>query len=190
VLYAKQSTQISGGSWVNTAIFGGCNYNFTVNTTANNQFGADVMPDCNNTGAPPHFRPIVFWFFTLETTPPQGVATFCAPTISLLDVSAIVDMNNGSLISVLEIQPFNTSTSPFASLSQNVTGPPLNGQAFNGISFNLTNPDEFTIRRSNATTLELTASILQVAAGAPGGVQAAFQTNNFTGIATMVYVSV
>ena len=185
-----QSTQISGGSWVNTATFGDCIYNFTVNTTVNNPFGADVMPNCNSTGAPPYFRPIIFWFLTNETTPPQGAASFCTPEISLFDVSVVVDMNDGSLTSVLEIQPFNASTLPLASLSQNVTGPPLNGEAFNGISFNLTNPDEYTVRRSNATTLQLSASILQVIAKTPGGVTTTFQTNNFTGTATMVYVSI
>jgi hypothetical protein len=183
-LYAQQSTQDSNGSWVNTATFGGCTYSFTVTQTANNAFGADIMPDCNNTGAPPHFRPIVFWYFTFETTAPQGAATFCAPTISPLDVSTVLEINNGSLTSVLEIQPLNASS------SQNVTGPPLNGRAFNGISFNVTNPDDFTIRKSNATIMQLSASILQVAAKGPGGVKGAFQTNNFTQTVTMVYVSV
>ena len=193
ITFAQQSNPISGtNSWDNTATFGGCFYNFTVDETATNTFGADVMPDCNNTGTPPYLRPVVFWFFTRDTTRPQGAATFCAPTISLLDVAAAVDMNNGSLISVQEIQPLNASTSPapFASLSQNVTGPPLNGRAFNGISFNLSNPDEFTIGKSNATTLQLSASILQVIAKAPGGVIAAFQNNNFTDTTAMVYVSV
>ena len=68
-----------------------------------------------------------------------------------------------------------------------MTGPPLNGQAFNGILFNLSNLDEFTIGKSNATTLQLSASILQVVAKAPGGVIATFQNNNFTDTTTMVY---
>jgi len=187
------SNPISGtnlnGSWDNTATFGGCSYSFTVGQTATNAFGADVMPDCNNTGAPPHLRPIVFWFFTRDTTRPQGAATFCAPKISLLEVAIVLEMNNKSLTSVLEMQPFNASTSPtpFPSLSRNVTGSPLNGQAYNGISFNLTNPDEFMIRKANTTTLQLSASILQVIANAPGGVKAAFQNNNFTDATTMVY---
>jgi hypothetical protein len=117
-------------------------------------------------------------------------ATFCAPKISLLEISTTLEINNNSLTSVLEIQPINaSSTSSEASLSQNVTEPPMNGQAFNGISFNLTNPDELTIQKSNATTLQLSASILQVAAKAPGGLQAALHNNNFTEIATMIYVS-
>jgi hypothetical protein len=146
------------------------------------------MPDCNNTSLPPFFRPVVFWFLTLDT-PNQGAATFCAPTISLLDVSVNVDINNGSLTSVEDIQPLNSSTSPLASISQNVTGAPLNGQAFNGIQFNLTSPDEFVQGRLNATTLQLPASIFQAVSKGPGGVTGAFQTNSFTPMASKVYVS-
>jgi len=145
------------------------------------------MPDCNDTGTPAYFRPIVLWFFTYDTTPPQGSATFCAPSISLWDVSVTVDITTGNLISVQEIGLFNSSTSPFASLSGNVTGAPLNGRAFNGIKFNLTDADEFVIARSNATDLQLPASIFQAATTAPGGLTAAFQTNSFVGMATKVY---
>lgn len=148
------------------------------------------MPDCNNTGAPEYFRPIIFWFFTFDTTPPQGSATFCAPTIVLFDVVANVDINTGNLTSIQELQPFNTSTSLFASLSKNVTGPPLNGQAFNGIVFNLTGADEVVIARSNATDLQLSASIMQAATTAPGGLTVAFQTNSFVQMATKVYVRI
>jgi len=71
----------------------------------------------------------------------------------------------------------------------NVTGMPLNGQAFNGIIFNLTDADEFVIARSNATKLQLPASIFQAAITAPGGLAVAFQTNSFVEMVTKVYVS-
>lgn len=146
------------------------------------------MPDCNNTGVPVYFRPVVFWFF--DTTIPKGSATYCAPSISLWDVTAIIDLNSGNLTDVQEIDPFDASTSPFASLSANVTGAPLNGRAFNGIVFNLTNADEFVIGRSNATDLQLPASIFQAATAAPGGLQDAFNSNSFVGMATKVYVRI
>jgi hypothetical protein len=189
VLYTQQSTQNIDGIWVTTATFNGCSYIYTSNSTSINPFGANVMPDCNNSDVPSYFRPVVFWFFTHDTTPPQGAATYCAPAISIFEVSATVDMNNGSLTSVVEIQPFNASTSGFASLALFSTGTFLNGQAINGIAFNLTNPDPFMISKSITTTMQLSVSILQVAAGAPGGLQAAFQTNNFTDTTTLVYVS-
>ena len=189
MLYPQQSTEISGGGWINNATFNGCTFSYSVGPTVSHLFGADVMPDCNNTGIPAYFRPVVLWFFTYDTTPPQGSATLCSPTISLWDVIATVDINTGNLTSVQEIQPFNSSTSPFALLSENVTGTPLNGRAFNGIIFNLTDADEFVIARSNATKLQLPASIFQAAATAPGGLAVAFQTNSFVEMATTVYVS-
>jgi len=186
-LMATQTTPISGGGWTNNATFDGCTFSYSVPPNVSYLFGVDVMPDCNNTGTLPYFRPIVLWFFTNDTTPPQGSATFCAPSISLWDVMATVDINTGNLTDVQEIEPFDASTSPFASLSANVTGAPLNGRAFNGVIFNLTNADEFSIARSNATDLQLPASIFQAASTAPGGLTAAFQTNSFVGLTTQVY---
>jgi hypothetical protein len=185
---ATQSTEFpGGGGWTNNATFNGCTFSYSVTQTTAHLFGTSVMPDCSNTGTPEYFRPVVLWFFTYETTPPQGSATFCSPTISLWDVTVTVDIATGNLLSVVEIGPFNTSTSPFASLAGNVTGPPLNGRAYNGIAFNLTNADQFVIARSNATDLQLPASIFQAATQAPGGLTTAFQTNSFVGMATQVY---
>lgn len=65
----------------------------------------------------------------------------------------------------------------------------MNGRAYNGIRFNLTNADQFVIARSNATDLQLPASIFQAASQAPGGIPVAFQTNSFVEMATKVYVS-
>src|ERR1700685_1160241 len=148
------------------------------------------MPDCGNTGTPNLFLPIVFWFFTYNSNPPQGSATHCAPVISLWDVAVSVDIATSNLTSVTEIKPFNSSTSPFASLSGNVTGAPLNGRAYNGIAFNLTAADQFVVARANATDLQLPSSVLQSASTSPGGLTAAFSSNSFAGIATKVYVSV
>jgi len=132
----------------------------------------------------------VFWFFTYDTTPPQGSATYCAPAISLWEVAVTVDIATGNLTSVKEISPLNTSsTSPFTSLSGNVTGAPLNGRAYNGIQFNLTGADQFVIARQNATDLQLPSSILQAAETSPGGLTAAFATNSFTGMAVQVYTT-
>jgi hypothetical protein len=189
MLYPQQSTSVTGGGWTNSATFNGCTFTYTVNQTTAHLFGTNVMDDCDNTGTPEFFRPIVLWFFTYDTTPPQGSATFCNPTISLWDVTATVDIPTGNLLSVEEIAPFNSSTSPFASLSGNVTGSPMNGRAYNGVRFNLTTVDEFVIARSNATDLQLPASVFQAASQAPGGLSTAFQTNSFVGMATKIYVS-
>jgi hypothetical protein len=153
-------------------------------------FGSDVFDNCIP-GEPVWFQPIVLWFFTYDTNPPQGSATYCAPAISLWEVAVTVDIATGNLTSIQEINQLNAnSTSPLASTSGNITGAPLNGRTYNGVKFNLTGADQFVIARQNATDVQLPSSILQAAATSPGGLPAAFATNSFTGMAVRVYVRV
>lgn len=182
------STPNGFGGWTNNATFNGCTFSYQVNKSTPHLFGTDIMPDCG-AGTTEYFRPIVLWFFTYDSTPPQSSATHCAPVISLWEVEAQVDIASMNMTSVKETRPFNASTSPFASSSSNITGAPLNGQAYNGVSFNVTNPDQFVFARGNATNLQLPASILQAAQASPSGLPEAFRTNSFVGMATNVYVS-
>lgn len=185
----QQSVGDPGGGWTNHATYNNCTFSYSVNKTTAHLFGTDVMPACN-INEPEWFLPIIIWFFTYDTTPPQGSATYCAPQISLWDVEVTVDIASGNLTNVVELAPFNASTSPFGNLSANVTGPPVNGMAYNGVAFNLTGADSFVLARANATNLQLPASILQAAALAPGGLTAAFANNTFTAMAVQVYVSI
>jgi hypothetical protein len=182
VLYLQQSTELPGGGWKNDATFNGCTYSYSVNQTTSHLFGTAIMPDCNNTGVLDYFRPVVLWFFTYDSSPPQGSATHCAPSISLWDVTATVDITTKNLTSIVPIGPIGTENSSFL-------GPPMYGQAFNGIGFNLTSKDQFVTQRSSAIQLQLPASIFQAAITAPGGLPVAFQQNSFVGLATQVYVS-
>jgi len=116
-------------------------------------------------------------------------ATFCYPSISLWEVSAGVDIGTGNVTSVTEIRHF-TQSSNFSSFSANVTGPPLNGRAYNGIRFNLTNPDQFVLGRQNATQLQLPAGIYQAAINTPEGYQGSFSNNAFAALSDTVYVSI
>jgi hypothetical protein len=136
---------------------------------------------------PLQFLPVIFWFFTYQPTP-SASATFCFPTIELFDVSVNVDLASGNLTQVTELGPF-TGSSNFSSLSSNITGAPLNGQAYNGIEFNLTNPDIFVLERLNATHLSLPAAVFQAAEASPEGLTAVFNTNQFVQLSTQVYVS-
>jgi hypothetical protein len=160
-----------------------------VNKSTPHLFGSDFFDGCiPNT--PQWFQPIVLWFFTYDTSPPQGSATYCAPAISLWKVAVTVDISTGNLTSVQEIAPLTAnSPPPFSSQSGNITGDPLNGRAYNGIQFDLTGADQFVIARQNATQLQLPSSILQKALTSPGGIAGAFETNSFTGMAIQVYVS-
>jgi hypothetical protein len=135
----------------------------------------------------PQFSPVVFWFFTYQ---PQATAsaTFCFPTIQLYDVNVHVDLASGNLTEVTELGPF-TTTSNFSSLSANVTGDPLDGRAYNGIGFNLTNPDIFVTQRLSALQLTLPAAIFQAAESSPQGLPAVFASNDFVQYSSQVYVS-
>ena len=116
-------------------------------------------------------------------------ATFCYPSFSIWEVNAGVDIRTGKVTKVSEIRPFS-QYSNFSSFSANVTGPPLNGRAYNGIKFNLTgiNPDQFVLGRQNATRLQLPAAIYQAATRSPGGYIGTFTNGNFSVLSNQVYV--
>ena len=147
---------------------------------------------------------MIFWFFTYVylaavllspidhnafryNPSPKSSATFCFPSFSLWEVNVNVDLASGNLTKVTELRPFSASSN-FSSLSANVTGPPLNGRAYNGVRFNLTNPNQFILARENATQLQLPASVYQAAVQSPEGVSGSFDNNHYTALSTQVYV--
>lgn len=113
----------------------------------------------------------------------------CWPTFTLWDATVKVDLASGNITQITELQPF-TSSSNFSAYSANVTGGPLNGRAYNGIEFNLTNPDPFVIARKNATQLQMPAAVFQSAVQSPLGLAASFDGDNFEKLSNSVYVSV
>jgi hypothetical protein len=74
-------------------------------------------------------------------------------------------------------------------LSANVTGAPLFGLAYNGVEFNLTNPDVFVLARLSATQVALPAAVFQAAEANPEGLQAVFGSDQFVRLSTAAYVS-
>jgi hypothetical protein len=62
-------------------------------------------------------------------------------------------------------------------------------RAYNGIEFNLTNPDRFVLARVNATQLQIPAAVFQSANQDPAGIDAVFNTDKFTELTSEVYVS-
>ncbi|KXN84108.1 hypothetical protein AN958_00433 [Leucoagaricus sp. SymC.cos] len=172
--------------WDNLATFNDCTLSWSVDHNASTLFGMNT-PNCV-TQVPPQFSSIMFWFFTYDTQPPQASATFCSPTLELWEVTATADISTGNLTDVKELRPFS-SASNFSSLAANVTGEPLNGRAYNGIRFNLTNPDEFVARRLEALQLQLPAAVFQAAVQSREGVIGSFDANKFVNLATRVYTS-
>jgi len=100
---------------------------------------------------------------------------------------ATADIATGNITDLSEIGPF-TSASNFSSLSANVTGFPLNGRAYNGLQFDLNDPDIFVVRRLEALQLQLPAAIFQAAVQSPDGVIGSFDPDKFVDLASRVYV--
>ncbi|PBK94756.1 hypothetical protein ARMGADRAFT_1164356 [Armillaria gallica] len=173
-----------GSGWNNSVSSNGCSISFAVDRNASVLFGTDI-PTCDS-GVPPQFSPVLFWFFTYE---PEAAAsaTLCFPSITLWDVNVNLDLASGNITRVTELRPFSSSSN-FSSLSANVTGPPLSGRAYNGIEFNLTNPDRFVLARRNATQLQMPAAVFQAASQSPEGLIGSFQANTFARLSTNVYV--
>ncbi|GJE86425.1 DUF3433 domain-containing protein [Phanerochaete sordida] len=171
----------NSSGWTNSASFEGCEFSWSVNKSATNLFGVELVTNSTEctvfTSVPEPFRPIIFWFFTYQPTPMASL-TLCTPNITLLDVSAAVDLASGAL-AVAELGPLGSHTGALAQDAGNVT------RAYNGMFFALDSPDPFVAGRQDAIRLALPAAVFQ-AAQAHGLVQA-FQDNEFAGLAQRIY---
>ncbi|KAJ7507525.1 hypothetical protein B0H11DRAFT_2153199 [Mycena galericulata] len=172
--------------WNNSLSQNGCTLQWSVDHSTDNLFGTST-PDCGNT-TPPQFQPVVFWFFTYTPTATAS-ATFCNPAISLWDAEVTLDLASGNVTNVHQLRPFNASTSPFGSLSGNVTGAPLEGRAYNGINFTLVAPnnDKFVVARMNATQLTMPAAVFQAAVQSSAGLEGSFSADLFVNWSNQVY---
>ncbi|KAJ7276167.1 hypothetical protein B0H12DRAFT_1083885 [Mycena haematopus] len=177
--------QPNGAGWNNSLSQNGCSLLWEVDHSAENLFGTST---CGDPSTPPQFQPVVFWFFTYLPTP-QSSATICTPSISLWDTTVTLDLASGNVTNVHELQPFSATSSPFSSLAGNVTGEPLNGRAYNGINFTLTNPDSFILARMSATQLTMPAAVFQAAVQSPQGLAGSFSADLFVNWSNDVYLT-
>ncbi|KAJ7343304.1 hypothetical protein DFH08DRAFT_1081505 [Mycena albidolilacea] len=145
--------------------------------TSSTQYGAVPVQNCGEDDV--QFQPIMFWFFhrRADDGTPEGASVFCAPSINAFNVIAKVDLNNGSIINVTTLDSVTTSN--------NVTGPPQNGQAFNSIKFPPSN-DTFVQARATSISAGVSGAIFRFAAQLPGGVQDTFD-NGFLPITEKVF---
>ncbi|KAF5390631.1 hypothetical protein D9757_002631 [Collybiopsis confluens] len=186
------------GSWTNSISISGCSLNWVVNHTAELIFGifASLLVECpayilagvnatNCNTSTPQFSPVAFWIFQYEPTVAAS-ATICFPSFSLFDVEISYDLAAKNVTSVTELRSF-TSTSNFSSAAGNITGPPLNGHAYNGIEFNLSNPDPFILARQAAIQLQLPGAVVQTATTSSAGLQGSFTSSSFVQLSTTVY---
>ncbi|KAF9445291.1 hypothetical protein P691DRAFT_762616, partial [Macrolepiota fuliginosa MF-IS2] len=82
-----------------------------------------------------------------------------------------------------------SSASNFSSLAGNVTGPPLNGRAYNGVNFSLVDPDEFFAARLAALKLQLPAAVYQAALQSPAGPTGSMDPDQYVSLVTQVYTT-
>ncbi|KAG6902393.1 hypothetical protein C0995_000598 [Termitomyces sp. Mi166 len=154
----------------------GCLVNVTYDSTVSAvQFGVQSVA-CPDSAAKANitFQPVMFWFFHHQIDGTSEVKTiFCAPSIKASNVTASVYLNDKSLYNV-SIQ--NGQIPP-----NNVTGDPLDGQAYNGTN-------TFIQARSLATRSSVPGAIFRFASQQPGGVQSTFDLpNGFLDITNKVY---
>ncbi|KAJ3854786.1 hypothetical protein EV368DRAFT_72682 [Lentinula lateritia] len=177
-------TSLANGSWNNSISVQGCSLSWIVNDTAEVLFGVNATNCSTDT---PQFSPVAFWFFEYSPSA-QASATVCFPTFELFDVEINYDLAAQNVTQVTELQPF-TSSSNFSSASGNITGSPLNGRAYNGVEFNLTDPDQFVLARQAAIQLQMPAAVLQKAQLSTAGLQGSFTSNSFVQYSTEVYTT-
>ncbi|KAF4565516.1 hypothetical protein EYR36_002087 [Pleurotus pulmonarius] len=169
----------------------GCIGNALFNASdSNTQYGV-VPVSC--AGASPNitFQPVMFWYFHLRTDndTPEVKSVFCTPTIKASNVEATVDLEQRTMAACVQKGDFTTSN--------NVTGDPLNGRAYNGLIFNFSpdqqgdarnNADRFIAARATAVAAGVSGAIFRLASQQPGGLQATFDLpNGFLDLTTRVY---
>lgn len=189
-----QSVQMSqhtdGTGWTNSATFSGCTYSWTVDKSSQHLFGAQVMTPCSAFNTSVEFMPVIFWFFTYEPTAMASV-TMCAPSIALHNVAVTVDLSTSNLTSVQTLGDVVPGQGNFTQHAGNLTGAPLNGQAYNGLNWTQSQlvADPFVNMRAQAIQLQLPAAVFQNAVQSQEGLAAAFVNNAFAGLSATVYRS-
>ncbi|KAJ3572065.1 hypothetical protein NP233_g3339 [Leucocoprinus birnbaumii] len=132
---------------------------------ATQQYGVVDVICPGNPEPDPNFRPVMFWFFA------GGIAktVFCAPQLLPFTVTATAHLLDGNIDSCFQSGTFDQSN--------NVTGPPLNGKAFNGLIFNFSS-DPFIQARATAISSGVSGTIFRTALNRPEGISAIFDLPN------------
>ncbi|KXN91339.1 hypothetical protein AN958_01314 [Leucoagaricus sp. SymC.cos] len=145
--------------------------NITFDTSAATQQYGVVGTSCPNDPEPdPNFRGIMFWYFHFrDGQVPEAKTIFCSPALKPFAVTATAHLIDGRLDSCFMSGDYNESN--------NVTGPPQNGRAFNGLIFNQSK-DPFIEARATAISSGVSGTIFRTASEDPRGLQAIFDLPN------------
>jgi len=174
--------------WNATVINEDCSVSWSINRNATNAFGTDIL-QCGPTDySIAASRPVVFWFFRYEPRV-ESRAVICTPNISISNAFVDMDLLSGNIKTITTNGSFVAGESPYSSSAYNVTGPPLNGAAYNGIGFNFSNPTEVDIARLNAIQLQLPAAIFRVSNDTLFDESAIYNSDAIVGITARVYTT-
>ncbi|KAG0704064.1 hypothetical protein DFH29DRAFT_398763 [Suillus ampliporus] len=144
------TTNLSSSNVVLQATFpDNCNTSLSLNPNDGpDQFSVSAASTCAPSSLDLNFQPVFFWFYhATDSGDLQATAVFCQPSIAIFVVTTTMDLNNGSMGKCKSIKPFESTN--------NVTGSPLNGEAFNGVVF-----DSSDNPYINARALAIGSSVL------------------------------
>ncbi|KAG8853833.1 hypothetical protein FRB96_007973 [Tulasnella sp. 330] len=162
----------SGTNLTFTATWSGCQAIITTPDSTIDQFGVQPVTLCQGNGTlliqETQFQPVVFWFYS--ATLKQGNVVFCHPTSVAWNVIASVDLNSGNLV---DVTPLDQNVS-----SNNFTGPPVNGQTYNGVQFDTSSDDATVQARAIAIQSALPGAIFRAARETPGGLAGMISTDS------------
>ncbi|OJA11337.1 hypothetical protein AZE42_04932 [Rhizopogon vesiculosus] len=177
-----QTTTLSSSSVELQANFStGCNGSLSLDPgNGSDQFSVEAASTCAPSSQDLDFQPVFFWFYHLtESGDSQGTAVFCQPSIAIFVVETTMDLSNGSLGNCTIVDTFNSTN--------NVTGNPLNGEAYNGVIFDSSN-NTYIAARAVAIGSAVPGAIYQYASDQTGGIESTFDDpDGFVDATTKIY---
>ena len=171
-----------------SATAAGCRFEQSIDTNSLNSYGVKTADNCDDYGLmskTSDLRPVWFWFSSQAEGSRKNAVVYCAPKLSLHDVTISINLANGSLINIIP-------TGDYKEPNDLTSGaPPLNGGIWNGVEFNLTNALPVVAQRANTTRLQLPAAVFVAAQESANGLSAVFNTpETWANLTTVYYVSV
>lgn len=162
------TTNLTSSSVVLSAVFSpSCNATLSLNPNDGpDQFSVTAASTCAPSDQDQNFQPVFFWYYHLsDNGDALGTAIFCQPSIAIFVVTTTMDLNDGSMGDCIIVEPFE--------YTNNVTGSPLNGEAFNGVIFDASN-NSYIIARALAINSGIPGAIYRFASQQPDGPQSVF----------------
>ncbi|KAI0336790.1 hypothetical protein GY45DRAFT_1237863 [Cubamyces sp. BRFM 1775] len=166
--------------WHNTALFGHCEYTWTMDSNATYFFG--VVPadfaDCNQdyTNIPVQFRPVLFWFFMYGSQPIASVV-LCYPHATAQPVS--VEFN--TITNTISVMPLQSAPDGSADV------PNIGPFPYNGLFFDELNLDSTALARLSAIQQQLPGAVFEAAKARDPLLLTTFTNYGFTSLVQDAY---